>query len=141
MSFIFQAIPERYDLRERLEEGKRVAWVASRYMDQMKVGEVVYFWLAGNISHRGLYGWGKISGAPVPDEASGYRVEVQYRRNFLAHEPRRHIPSETVAADPVLGGHLLFRMPIGTNFLLTDQEDTALRNLIGNELGQQNVPT
>ena len=42
MSFIFQAILDRYNLPSELERGKKVAWVASKHRDRMKKGEIVY---------------------------------------------------------------------------------------------------
>jgi hypothetical protein len=34
--------------------GRRVSWLASRYLEQMVQGEIVYFWLAGEAETRGL---------------------------------------------------------------------------------------
>jgi len=141
MSFIFQAIPERYDLRTRLKVGDRVSWIASRYRDEMRKGDIVYFWLGGDPAGRGLYGWGVISAeAPKLTEDGGYRVEVEYRRSFLDHKPPRHISSEDIRQDPMLRNHLIFRMPVGTNFLLTEEQDRALRALIARELGNDWAP-
>jgi len=137
MSFIFQAVPKRYDLRTRMKPGLRVSWLASRYRKQMKKGDIVYFWLGGDPSERGLYGWGIISAdAPKLYEGRGYRIEIEYRCNFLDRKPPKHVSSEDIRKDPFLNNHLIFRMPVGTNFLLSDEEDQALRAIIARELGE-----
>ena len=140
MSLIFQAIPDRYDLRTRFKEGARVHWAASRYRDHMVPGEIVYFWLAGDRSHRGLYGWGTIGRAPHSQPDSGYRVEVLYRHSFLQHSPRTCVPSHELSKAPRLSDHLLFRMPMGTNFLLNAEEDQAVRDAIERTLGADHLP-
>lgn len=136
MSFIFQAIPERYDLISELRGGKRVAWLASRYRREMNRGDVVYLWLGGDIESRGIYGWGTISSdSAVQDEEDTYRIAVTYQKRFpsfiAAHEIRSH---------PALAGLLILRMPIGTNFLLSPGEDAAIRRLIVKKLGKQWAP-
>gem|GEM_PF-1158150 len=142
MSFIFQALPEHYDLTTRIRPGVKANWIASRFRDRMTRGEVVYFWLGGKPARRGLYGWGVISAeAPtVSAGRGGYRIEVEYRRNFLDHERHKHIPSELLQKDPVLANLLIFRLPMGTNFLLDEDEDRALRAVIARELGNEWLP-
>jgi hypothetical protein len=140
MSFIFQAVPSRYDLRTELVPGRRVCWLASRYLEQMAQGEIVYFWLAGEPAVRGVYGWGVISGL-APQAVDGeYRIQVEYARNFLDRLPPQHIPVHLVAKDPVLKDLLILRLPVGTNFLLSPGEDTAMRALIARVLGPEWTP-
>ncbi|MEE9443351.1 MAG: hypothetical protein V3V99_11870 [candidate division Zixibacteria bacterium] len=135
MSFIFQSVPEKYDLRKHLKVGDRVAWLASRERDKMNAGNIIYFWLAGSPKHRGLYGWGQISDSHTfVDEQGVNRVKVECKKSFLAH-PKRFIPSKLIQNNPVLGNNLLFRYPPGTNFLLTESEDMELRELIKHYLG------
>jgi len=139
MSLIFQAVPERYDLRTSFKQGLSEGWVASRYRDYMIKGEIIYFWQAGDISHRGLYGWGIIKGLPEADE-DGYWVEVKYGCNFLDYKPPIFISSEQLKAQPALSSHLLFRNAIGTNFLLNADQDKAIRSLILKNLGKNWLP-
>jgi hypothetical protein len=141
MSFIFQAVPSRYDLRSELIPGRRVSWLASRYLEQMVQGEIVYFWLAGEAETRGLYGWGAISGPAPQAVGSEYRIEVEYLCNFLDRQPPRHISAALVAKESALRNMLILRMPIGTNFLLSQREDAALRTLITRLLGPEWAPT
>ena len=141
MSFIFQSVPERYDLRTRVRSGLRASWVVGRYGNQMKKDDIVYFWLGGDPSIRGLYSWGVITDdEPKFYEGRGYRIEVEYRRFFLDYQPPMYIPGEEVRADPILENHLLFRMPIGTNFILTNEEDQAIRAIIARKLGEDWLP-
>ena len=141
MSFIFQAVPDRYDLGDELRAGRRVSWVASRYRNRMKKGEVVYFWQAGDPISRGLYGWGVIVGdEPQLRKGAGYRVDVEYVRDFAQDAPEGHIPSDRIRQDPALHDHLIFRMPIGTNFVLSDEEDQAIRTIIAGEIGPDSAP-
>jgi hypothetical protein len=139
MSFIFQAVPERYDLRKELRPGARVSWLATRYQDQMRAGDVVYLWLAGSPSIRGIYGWGLLVG-DVTRQVRQERVLVEYQRSFLEHKPPDFIPATVVAQDPVLGESLIIRAPMGTNFPLTTAQDRALRAIIAQRLGEAWLP-
>jgi len=141
MSFIFQALPERYDLREKIVEGNSAWWIASKGRDRMKAGVVVYFWMAGKPEIRGIYGWGNISGEIKQDEKGLYRVKVTYGKNFLEHESvQRHITIHEIESDPVLCNLLILRAAMGTNFLLNDNEDAAIRDLIVNIYGKDWLP-
>ncbi|HPQ67985.1 MAG TPA: EVE domain-containing protein [bacterium] len=136
MSFIFQAIPQRYNLKDRLKEGDVVPWIASRYHDHMKMGEVVYFWMGGDRKTKGLYGWGKITDqAPFVDSNNVYRVNVKIERRF-----ENFIPVSAFTDDPVMKNHLLFRMPIGTNFLLNEQEEAAIKKIIADTQKNNSLP-
>ncbi len=141
MSFIFQARPDRYDLRRFIVIGNRASWVASRYRELMTKGSIVYFWLSGDPANRGIYGWGEITGRQPTLDANGiYRVEVTYRCNFLEHGPHQHLSAKDIEANKILGSVLILRSAIGTNFLLSDEEDKVLRKLIAAKYGNECVP-
>lgn len=140
MSFIFQAVPSRYDLRKELVPGRRASWLASRYLEQMVQGETVYFWLAGEPTTRGIYGWGVITGAAPQAVGGEYRIEVEYVRSFWQLHPAQHLSHELIAKDPVLKNLLILRLPVGTNFLLSPREDAALRALIARTMGAEWAP-
>jgi len=107
----------------------------------MRVGEVVYFWLSGERSLRGIYGWGRITGDhPEPDHNQIFRIQVTYFRNFLDHHSRQHISVDEIEADDVLSAMVILRLPMGTNFLLRADEDDALRRLIRRKYGDDWVP-
>ena len=136
MTYIFQAKPERYDLRTRLAVGKEVGWIASRYRDQMKTGDIVYYWSAGDRDIRGLYGWGTInSESAFVDSRGTYRVLVSCKKIFPSH-----INYSVLIEDPILGDMQLLRSPMGTNFLLTRAESEALYALIDDRFGPAWLP-
>lgn len=131
-TFIFQSMPERFDLRTGLIEGKTDTWVASRYRKDMQVGDLVYFWMGGDERFRGLYGYGRIVSKPTLDKSGeGFGVDVKYLYKFEVP-----ILSPILKADDVLRGLLIIRFPIGTNFLLDEYEAMRLVKLIS-ELGEK----
>lgn len=136
MHWIFQAIPKRYDLREKMKEGEREVWLVSRYRNQMKAGDIVFMWLAGRPEIRGLYGWGRITEKePKYYEDWGHGIEISYERFF-----QEHVPSDLIKALPEFSGHMLLKMPMGTNFAIDDQQFTALVGLIEETLGSEAAP-
>ncbi len=40
--FVFQSVPERYDLRQAICPGNRDTWYATRYRNKMNPGDVAY---------------------------------------------------------------------------------------------------
>ena len=62
--WIFQNTPDLWDLRREFIEGREVAPKVSRYGDQMEVGDVVFFWMAGPSTSRGICGWGRLTSRP-----------------------------------------------------------------------------
>ncbi len=136
MAYIFQAKPSIYDFRQRLAEGKTVNWLASRYHRDMRRGEIVYLWQAGDSNKRGIYGWGEItSQEPFVDSKGAYRVAVQTLRIFDSH-----LSASSVRSTPGLSDIQLFRNAMGTNFRLTETESQALRELVVSEYGEAAAP-
>ena len=56
--WIFQALPERYDLAKRLSAGRVENWVVSSFGDAIARGDVVYMWQAG--TEAALHGWATV---------------------------------------------------------------------------------
>jgi hypothetical protein len=107
----------------------------------MKKEDTVYFWRGGDREHRGIYGWGSIiDDSPSLDNQGIYRVRVEYRKNFLDHDPPIFISSNEIDKQPSLQDLLILRMPIGTNFLLTETQEQAIRSLIVRKLGPTWAP-
>jgi pyruvate formate-lyase/glycerol dehydratase family glycyl radical enzyme len=124
--WVFQAIPKRYDLRTKMEANHIETWLVTRYREEMSKGDVVYFWLAGDETTRGIYGWGKIVSSEAryyPDW--GYGIDVKYEKVY-----EHHIPSSKLGEYSALTTHPLFRMPIGTNFKLTKQQNEVIKYAI-----------
>lgn len=136
MEWVFQAIPKRYDLRERMNKGEKETWLVTRYKDEMCKGDMVFFWLAGSPDIRGIYGWGRIVGDKVRYfENWGHGIEVCYNQVL----PER-ISSEDLKKKKALGQHVIFRMAVGTNFKLEPDQTKELCELIRERFGQEVAP-
>jgi predicted RNA-binding protein with PUA-like domain len=124
--WLFQSVPERYDLSDMLVEGRKATWYATRYRTAMSPGDLVFFWLSGPENIRGIYGWGHLTSQPYhKPEWDSYGVDVQYERRL-----KSHIPVRSIGDTPELRDLLILRAPQATNFLLSDQEARAIANLI-----------
>jgi len=124
--FVFQSIPERYDLREKIVPGVADTWYATRYRSQMQTGDVVLFWMAGDKHFRGLYGWGELTSSPyLKTDWASHGVDVKYAEKFS-----RAIRASSIQEDSVLAEMLIFRAPQATNFLLSPQHAKRLVKLI-----------
>lgn len=131
-AFIFQSIPERYDLRSQLSVGKTETWYATRYRSEMKPGDIVLFWMAGDEWFRGLYGWGAINSIPyVKDGWQSHGVDVKCHVKF-----QNPILAKSFRNDPTLAGMLIFRAPQASNFLLDTRQIKKITKLI-REHGEQ----
>jgi hypothetical protein len=136
MVFFFQAKPSIYDLTTRLKVGREVGWIASRYRGQMRGGDIVYYWGAGDKNRRGIYGWGHItSDGAFVDSKGTYRVAVTCRKIFP-----HHINVAELRANPILREIQILRSAMGTNFVLTQEESDALSSLVENDFGVSWVP-
>lgn len=136
MEWIFQAIPKRYDLRERMHKEEKQTWLVTRYKNEMHAGDIVFFWLAGPIDIRGLYGWGKIVGDKVRYYDNwGHGIDVVY----IEVLPER-IPSEDLKKKPALSRHVLFTMAVGTNFRLEPDQTQEICETIAERFGKEVAP-
>ncbi|MFC1968074.1 EVE domain-containing protein [Chloroflexota bacterium] len=137
MVFVFQAKPSIYDLTTRLEIGREVGWIASRYRDKMRSGDIVYYWGAGDKKRRGIYGWGNITSKGAFIDSKGtYRVAVTCRKIFP-----HHINVTELQANPILREIHILRSAMGTNFVLTHEESDALSSLIANVFDTSWIPS
>lgn len=83
--WIFQSTPDRYDLRNDniIIKNKTDIWYATRYRDRMAIGEIVFFWLSGDESIKGIYGKGEIVSLPYKKENWGtYGINVRYEKKL-----------------------------------------------------------
>jgi hypothetical protein len=124
--WIFQQVAEQQDFINRLQEGKEDTRRASRYRQQMSVGDVVFFWLGGPDDIRGIYGWGTLNSNPeFIDDRQEYRVTVRYDRRL-----RTYLPVGRIRAVKELKNLLILRAPQATNFNLSREEARAIADLI-----------
>ncbi len=134
----------RFHLRKDFTPGRSVSWFVSRYKSLMHPGQIVLLWNAkgkSSLNVKGLYGWGITTGEPKHDSTGKFRINVEYIERWISkHDAINNVPPENqnapvsagnVLALPSWKGHLLATMPIGTNFLVTqDQLDELLNQII-----------
>ncbi len=133
--WIFQAVLERYNLPEELRTRKEqvVTWYATRYRSHMAPGDLVYFWLGGDRSIKGIYGWGTLASAPyVKPSWETYGVDVEYEMIFSQEGSPYHVKIQEIEAEPALQNLLILRAPMATNFLISREEAQAIAALIPN---------
>lgn len=125
-TFIFQSVPQRYDLRHELQQGDVQTWYATRYTRLMQVNDTVLFWMGGAVTIRGLYGWGRLTGtAYEKPEWHSHGVDVRVEHRF-----RSPLLATRILATPGLDDLPIFRMAQATNFLLAPDEASRLASLI-----------
>ena len=131
--WIFQGMPERYDLADKLIPDKIESWTLSRYHSEVKPGDVVYFWRGGRQS--GLYGWGVIPDMPYQRQSNSKRIDnpewwVNVRYQIRFENPIRKDELTAGSQGTKLAGLLILRAPQGTNFKVTTNETISLNLLI-----------
>ena len=141
MTYIFQAKPTIFELREKLIKGEKIGWLASSYYNEMQVGDIVYFWRAGEKRYRGLYGWGLIVHPGVfKDKNELYRVAVLTKKVFKKEGKIIHISFEDFKNNSILNDMRLMQMAMGTNFKLTEEEVKQIDQLIKIRIGEEWLP-
>ena len=143
MALLFQSNPDQWDLRHYLEPGKRVSWFVTRYLSYMKPGTLTLLWEAQgtkNVPVKGLYGWGIIEADPASDVRGRIRVPLMFIERWVsAYDVRNKIANPNhraaILAEEVFKleswrDHLLARMPIGTNFLVTANQVEELSRIV-----------
>lgn len=134
--FVFQSVPERYDLRKVIEPGVKDTWYATRYRNKMNIGDLVFFWMAGDEHFRGLYGWGEVISSPyIKDDWDRHGIDVIYKKKFA-----KPIKARLLKEDAELSKMLIFRAPQATNFLLSDEEAKRLMRFLKKH-GEKIPPT
>ena len=123
--WIFQSITERFDLREELQEGKEETWLVSRYWQHMSAGDLVFFWLGGPTTIRGIYGWGTLITSPESDGDKQYGARVRCDRKLSAY-----LSVDKIRELATLNDISIVRAPQGSNFMLSREEAQAIANLI-----------
>lgn len=127
--WIFQALPERFELREKLVQGERDTWLVTRYRKEFQKGDIVYFWRARG--EDALYGWGEIESEepyPAGKDKSGrttHRVELTYKVRFASPIPKGELRDNS----RLLNLHIL-RNARGTNFRVDPDEAVILNGII-----------
>ncbi len=129
--WIFQAVPKHYNIPQHMREQDREDWFVTRYVSEIKAGDVIYFWQAGKAA--GIYGWGYVlSPEPYLAPDGDYRVQVSYEASF--GEPGEGglapIPKEQLMQLELLQKLPVIQAPQGTNFRVDAEQAFALNQLI-----------
>lgn len=129
-TWIFQSVPDRYDLREptNLRPGENITWYATRYRDQMIPGDIVYFWMGGEEAIRGIYGWGVLTSEPyMKRNWDSHGIDIQIKARF-----QRPLLASILRRDKKLADLLILRQPQASNFILDPEEARSLKKIVAN---------
>ena len=120
--WIFQAVPQYYNLEEKLVGLRGDFWAANQHRKEMAEGDKVIFWQAGK--KRGIYGIGRLTSAPYYNwKSKKWRVDLEYIESF-----QPPILEATCRDHPVLKRLRILEPPHqGTNFCATNEEWNALK--------------
>jgi len=138
--WIFQGNPDVFDIEEYLSanEGKIIDWSANQSQDQMKKGDVVYFWSAKG---GGMCGVGAITGKPadrfrgdVEAKFGNKKVDVKLFRFF---NQQNRIMRSDLLNNRVLSNSKIIKQPQGSNFLLSEKEAFEIQKLMAKKLMTQ----
>ena len=127
--WLFQANPQIWSAAEFLREhgkGAELDFSVSRFGAEMRVGDTVLLWQAGD--EAGLYAVGRITGGLREGEwrgEMGPKVDLTIEQVL---EPP--IPREAFRDHPVLSRSLIIRAPQGTNFRVSADEWSAITALM-----------
>lgn len=133
-SWIFQANPKYYNIREAVKHLKRIRWSVKQHKDEIHTGDKAFIWVCGD--NAGVIARGKILSDPaemekLPEEqvfdtkdsapSMGLRVDIEVEEVFETPVLRSDLQN-----DPVFRSMSILKVPNSTNFALTDQEAAAL---------------
>ena len=134
--WIYQGIPDRFDVKTRLKRGKVEPWTLTRFKDITTSGDIVFYWSAGDDA--GIYGWGEIVGSEIAQKktsvknetngSTGRSTEVECRGIFDPPILKAHLSSNMSQFRALT----ILRNVQGTNFRVTTLEAEAIIELIMN---------
>ncbi len=138
-SWIFQGNPKYFQMDAYLESRREFSWTVNQHAADIKTGDRVYIWRAGENS--GIVAVAEaISDVSVqPDDFSGYWIEapkdndkrdrvrlrlleLRTRSTLLRSELRLKLPDLRIISSPQ-----------GTNFPITPQQDEIIRQLLAGQ--------
>jgi hypothetical protein len=142
-AWIFQAVPEEYDLKRALADLSDDVWLARQRHDAMAPGQMVYFWLArkgGGIvavgevtSHAEIIpapSWQLPYWQPSARHAAAHaerRVRVTYRKRF----PYTPLGRDLLSCDPILARQRpIGPVYVGTNFAVGSDAAKRLQHFV-----------
>lgn len=128
--WIFQCKKERYDISDPkvLFDGMTGWWTANQYRSEMKPGDKVFFWLAGDKKYRGIYGVGELTSLPyqwADGDKKGFSVDIKCNKRL-----NNYLSVQKVKENRKLLNIQIINMPMGSNFLLNRSEGKTLESMI-----------
>jgi hypothetical protein len=138
-TWIFQASPDRYEIDTAIRRRSEITWVVRQSRKSVGVGDRVYLWRSGK--EAAIVAVGSVADDPTvqPDDADDpYWIDAD---GFTEPEPRVRVRLEMILDPPLFRSELLqhpklsqlqvLKFANATNFGVSEDEDAALRELIG----------
>lgn len=135
-TWIFQANPNLYEIKESLRVETEEKWNLRQHRRDVQVGDRVLIWMSGK--RAGIYAVGTLKTLPVVeadsskgigywiDKRNGYRpiarAWVRYEKVMLDQPLLR----DFLLCDPELWNMKILRSPQGTNFAVSEPEWRAI---------------
>jgi len=142
-TWIFQDNPKRYANLRMLGSQPGELWNLRQYASEVRVGDRVYIWIAGEAA--GIYAVGTVLTSPevMVDSPLGIRqwtdpregqrmfprVEVRFDRVMLD----RPLLKQYLQTDPILRDLTILRMPRATNYPLTEPQAAAIEEWLADD--------
>ncbi len=145
-AWIFQANPELYDIDSALRQLPEVTWSVSKHQEVIAPGDTVFVWKSGPEA-------GILAGATVltvPAEMEPEQREIQFvihPEKFASKQVGVRIRVDEVFSPPLLRSELkadprladlsILKFSQGTNFPVTPEEATVIRELLARGPGDE----
>lgn len=134
-TWIFQANPKQYNVRQALLTYEKLHWRVTRYKSRMSTGDFVYLWESG--ADGGVLAQARILCQPTElpfgpgdefivdgkKETEKNDLQVLLRIEAVLQEP---LDRNSILANPELAKMQIIAQPQGTNFRMTDLEAREL---------------
>ena len=123
-TWLFQTIdPERI---KAIRAGHVERWCVRRYRLEMQRGDMVFIWLGGAPTVRGIHGWGNLASVPYIDSVDrAFHVDVRYEQRAAPF-----LSAVALREHPILHTLPVLSMPRATNFRLDDEQAATLADLL-----------
>ena len=138
-AWVFQANPERYNIKEAINHMHKIDWRVNQYSNEMSAGDIVYIWMSG--PEAGIYAQAILTEAPSkrapisfdenffnkkePIDAQEY-VLLEIQRRFL-HRP---LLKSTMKDYEILKDLNIVTAPMGTNFRIPAEPRLLIEDIL-----------
>lgn len=109
-AWIFEAVPKEWDVNRYLRDVSRrdvegeMAWPVTAHVEDVKAGDRVFVWRAGDHKVAGVVALARVVDAPaeLEEDKSEYR-KAAFEDKYAAPQPRARIHIESVLSKPLYG--------------------------------------